>query len=340
MKWLQWSKSNLETGLGGVEVHARCLARELRLLGVEVQFSNDPRELSNNEWDVIHTHGSGYVPSRSRATTVHTLHGTTLGRMASCGEWLWPGGYLAESREVRGIFGTDLTLSVHPGLSLYRLARMTGKSALVCGNGWDAAAFAASAIATGPAADITAELAKTDPARPLWLFVGRGDDIVKGADRIRTLLQSSDPFIKKLQIMTIPGTGFERDTNTIRTGRLSNEQVRELMTRAHGIIVPSRYEGNSLAVLEALACGTHVISTRVGGVTMMPPGVQGLEVIQNGNSDVLLQAIQKLELSFGKNDDRKTRSEVNQRLLPQWRQVAESALKGVEIARKSSGRKT
>jgi len=36
----------------------RCLARELKKLGVEVTLSSDPHDLDGQDWDVIHTHGS------------------------------------------------------------------------------------------------------------------------------------------------------------------------------------------------------------------------------------------------------------------------------------------
>src|SRR5262249_41443036 len=101
MNWLQWSSIDLKNGLGGVEVHARSVARELEKKGVTVGFSQDPSEVLNPRWDVVHTHGSAPGPKGLKsAVRVHTLHGTTLGRMAACGEWTWPGGYVAALREL------------------------------------------------------------------------------------------------------------------------------------------------------------------------------------------------------------------------------------------------
>ncbi len=326
MKWLQWSKINLETGLGGVETHARSLARELKALGILVEFSSKDSDLRSDEWDVIHTHGSGFTSSHSRAVSVHTLHGTTFGRMAACGEWIWPGGYLAEKKEIEGVLRSDVTLSVHPGLSLYKLARAIGKSHAVCGNGWDSASEASDPSASEARADMPASLSRLDRTRPFWLYIGRGDDVVKGADRVRELISKS----KDIQLVAAPGTGFEGIKEVIQTGRLGPEQIRTLMRESHGLLVPSRYEGNSLVVLEALSLGLNVVSTRVGAAPIFPPGVQGLEILESSRPDDMLRVMKKTEGDFKNQDARRIRSEANRALLPRWRDVARISLDAVE----------
>lgn len=303
-----------------MEVHARCLARELRKKGIEAYFSSDPEELKNDTWDVIQTHGSGYAASHSRAVSVHTLHGTTLGRMAACGEWFWPRGYLAEGREIAGVLRSNVSLSVHPGLSLLRLARMKGKVSAVCGNGWDAADESLDSPESPPK-----ELSLIDPTRPVWLYIGRGDDIVKGADRVRGVLALD----KTVQLIAAPGSGFESVEGVFRTGRLDSEQTRSLMKRAHGLLVPSRYEGNSLVVLEALSLGLNVISAPVGGVSFFPSEIMGLTVLNSVSPRAILDSIRKAELLFPDEAARKARVETNRALLPRWSDVAESALNAV-----------
>src|SRR5689334_20523543 len=110
IRWLQWATYDLKSGLGGVEMHARCVDRELRKLGVDAHISSNPEDFLDPTWDVIHTHGTGiqwglemrqsarFLPLKRRPVRIHGVHGETLGRMRACHEWTWVGGYLASSK--------------------------------------------------------------------------------------------------------------------------------------------------------------------------------------------------------------------------------------------------
>ena len=50
------------------------------------------------------------------------------------------------------------------------------------------------------------------------------------------------------------------------TGWMSPDEVRDLMRRAHVLALPSKFEGQPMAVLEAMAHGQCVVATDVGGV--------------------------------------------------------------------------
>jgi len=240
--------------------------------------------------------------------------------MAACGEWFWPRGYLAETREIRGVLSADLILSVHPKLSLLRIAEKIGKSTAVCGNGWDAGLESSEARTPLP----KSILDQIDPKRPLWLYVGRGDDPVKGADRVRLLLRESP----HLQLIAVPGTGFESENEILRTGRLDSSQVRSLMELADGLIVTSRYEGNSLVVLEALALGLSVITTPVGSASIFPKTILGLEILDFSVRD-WVRTIELVGENRGNSIERTRRWKTNRKLLPRWKNVAEIALAAV-----------
>ncbi|MGI8684197.1 MAG: glycosyltransferase family 4 protein [Acidimicrobiales bacterium] len=59
-------------------------------------------------------------------------------------------------------------------------------------------------------------------------------------------------------------------------GRVDNDRLPALITRARLLAVPSRNEPQGVAVLEGLACGTPVVGCRVGGIPeMVEHGVNG-----------------------------------------------------------------
>lgn len=331
MRWLQWSTIDLQRGLGGVEVHARSLARELEKLGIEAAFSKDPSDLDDSKWDVIHTHGSAYRrKGRSSGIRVHTLHGTTLGRMAACGEWTWPGGYAAALRELRGVIHADVVLSVHPRLSLFALAKKLGKVTAVCSNGWDPSDLPGAEASIAP--DLKSRL---EELGPFWIFVGRGDDYVKGADRLRNTI----PQLPGVRWVAAPGAGFEDCDDVLKIGRLSSAQVRELMTMSDGLILPSRYEGHSLVLLEALSLGICVVATRVGGVPVLPEGLEGLVAADSGDSRALADAIRAAERFSNDPTSKASRGATNRAILPTWKNVLEVALKSVQAAQLKRGSK-
>lgn len=333
MRWLQWSTIDLEGGMGGVEVHARSLARELRQLNIEVSFGRDLNSLSSGtkSWDVIHTHGSAVpiIPPRElkksvnghRPIRVHTLHGTTLGRMAACGEWTWPGGYAAAAREMSGVLAADVVLAVHPELSLFKFAKGIGREVAVCYNGWDAG------VSEVPLPQ-EVQVSLPDEKAP-WVFVGRGRDRVKAVDRIHQALRIS-PGVR---LIAVPGEGFEQLPEVRPTGLLTPGQIRTLLDRSAGLIIGSRYEGNSLAVLEALAQGIPVLSTPVGAAPLLSGTVQGLVVAKDQSYKAIAAAwklANQLELD---PESRETRAKHNRGVLPTWKQVAQAALGAVEARR-------
>lgn len=322
MRWLQWASFDLKGGLGGVEVHARCLARELSGFGIEAVLSSDLEDLAG-DWDIIHTHGSSPLPIARlkelkfrprRPILVHTLHGTTIGRMAACREWAWPGGYLASVREIGAVLRADVVLSVEESLWLYRLARKLGKQAAICGNGWDAG----SAEEPLPQA-LNDQLANN----PRWLFIGRGKDPVKGASLLLPLLKQR----KSLHLAAVPGDGFVASEQIVLTGELTAEQVRRTIKQSRGLLIPSRYEGYSLVGVEALAQGVPVVSTRVGIMSSLSKQVQGLTLVDSFESHDFAQAVERAESSFGMDaSSREERSAANRAVLMTWNDVARIAL--------------
>lgn len=57
--------------------------------------------------------------------------------------------------------------------------------------------------------------------------------------------------------------------NTYFLGNLDHDKLRELYNISDVSVVPSRFEAFGLVAIEALACGTPVIATKVGGLTQI-----------------------------------------------------------------------
>lgn len=324
MRWLQWSKYDLKKGIGGAEVHARSLAYELQKRGVDAAISNKVEDLVDSKWDVIHTHGSSSLPFglkvNPRSLLVHTLHGTTFGRMTACREWTWPGGYLAGAREIYACNRANVVLSVREDLSLLEWTRRRGKKTAVCGNGWDSASSGgAEGVLDAPL------LEKLKSKQPFWVFIGRGGDPVKGASRAALAFQLSPGQT----LVAAPGEGFEERTDIIKTGPLSPTQVQSLLKLSSGLLISSFYEGNSLVVLEALAQGIPVVSTPVGAAPELSKRAQGI-IITNHQPQAIANAIHEANRRFQEPSLRSDRAKHNQVELPTWGDVADTCLAAIK----------
>jgi glycogen(starch) synthase len=139
-----------------------------------------------------------------------------------------------------------------------------------------------------------------DVPRPRVLFVGRLHQ-QKGADNaIRAL-----PWLPHVQLV-IAGDGPERTRLEGLTrhlgvsGRVSflgfvpHDRVAGLLPAADAVVLPSRYEELGTALVEAMAAGTPVIASRVGGIPgLVTHGVHGL-LVSPGDPVELAGAIDRV----------------------------------------------
>ncbi len=94
------------------------------------------------------------------------------------------------------------------------------------------------------------------------------------------------------------------------------EALPEILAAADIFVLPSRWEGLPLALLEAMSAGLPVVATRVEGVEeVVQPGIQGL-LVPPQSADALAQAI--LQLANSPADRQRMGAAARQRVLESY----------------------
>ncbi|MFI7008350.1 glycogen synthase [Streptomyces sp. NPDC050145] len=182
-------------------------------------------------------------------------------------------GVIAVSRAMR-----DDILSCYPALE--------PKKVRVVHNGIDVSLYRAD-----PGTDVLRRFG-IDPERPYVLFVGR----ITRQKGVPHLLRAARQIAKGVQIVLCAGApdtpeiGREfrelvEELQRTRDGvcwipsMLPRTEIVQLLTHASVFVCPSVYEPLGIVNLEAMACGTPVVASRVGGIP---------EVVAHGESGLLV----------------------------------------------------
>ncbi|MEV0224106.1 glycogen synthase [Streptomyces sp. NPDC050704] len=138
-----------------------------------------------------------------------------------------------------------------------------------------------------------------DPSRPYVLFVGRITR-QKGVPHLLRAVRDIDPAAQVVLCAGAPDTpeidqefrDLYQELSRVREGvhwipqMLPRPDVIQLLTHATAFVCPSVYEPLGIVNLEAMACGTAVVASRVGGIPeVVADGETGLLVSLEGSAD-------------------------------------------------------
>jgi alpha-maltose-1-phosphate synthase len=131
-----------------------------------------------------------------------------------------------------------------------------------------------------------------DPARPYVIFVGR----ITRQKGVPVLLRAAAALDESAQLVLCAGAAdtpeLAAEVSTLVAGlqasrsgvvwiheMLPKAEIIQLLTHAAVFVCPSVYEPLGIVNLEAMACGTAVVGSRVGGIPeVVADGVTGLLV--------------------------------------------------------------
>lgn len=142
----------------------------------------------------------------------------------------------------------------------------------------------------------------------LVLYVGRFaplkrvDRLVESVAQLRTLgrdvhlaiVGGDDPGDESTQTLKAVVSQLRLEGNVHFAGRVDQQTLPLHYSAADLLALPSDYESFGLVLLEAMACGTPVVSTRVGiAPTLIEEGVNGI-LLENNSVDSLARGIERL----------------------------------------------
>jgi alpha-maltose-1-phosphate synthase len=144
-----------------------------------------------------------------------------------------------------------------------------------------------------------------DPYRPTVIFVGR----ITRQKGLPVLLRAAASLVPEAQLVLCAGqpdtaelaaevTGLVTSLQATRSGviwipeMLPKREIIQLLSHATTFAIPSLYEPLGIVNLEAMACATAVVGSRVGGIP---------EVVADGDTGLLVPADDPAELAAALN---------------------------------------
>lgn len=293
---------------GGVEKHVLRLAEAVRKLGVQVDVfgkvpshQNVPRTehfepleaLRSESYDIFHTHSGFYsyhefklqCSRRPRQRWVHTLHTVSLDYLFNCRDWLNWRCYYATLTEGFWSHYADRVIAVsgHVQRLACQYYHVQQEKIAVIYNG-----FLPTHSITASREQIRQRL-RINPQQPLVLFVGRGEDKVKGTDLLTRCMNELYAEFPRLRLVAIPGSGFYPAAWLCSTGPVPHQDIPAYYRAADIFVNTSLSEGLPLTVVEAMAAGLPIVAARAGGIPEIIRHEQTGLLLRPDRSDLAVQ---------------------------------------------------
>ena len=115
-----------------------------------------------------------------------------------------------------------------------------------------------------------------------------------------------------LEAMKAKATQLQLDDRVRFTGLLQGKALAETLAMGDFLVLSSHYENLPVVLLEALACGLPVVSTRVGGIAELIDETNGI-LVPKGDSQALAEAMERCCASHSQYDPNTLRNRVVER---------------------------
>lgn len=310
--WKIWHYTALNPQrTGGVEKHIFNLSNELQKSGHEVHVGlNKPPFLP----DFVHTHGDVVVTRRKMRRLlgshsfywIHVFHGTSLGRLKACGEWISASAWRGTSRELLIAWQADSAIAVSSHVRVEAEKYFHFKKPIVV-------------IPNGVNTDAFCPLAKIS-SQPILGFVGRAQDRVKNVDRLFLAAQVVFRGNEKFELWMLPGCITSKKAPFIKNHNEFSDpfELSKKLGQCRALILPSLYEGDSLVLHEAKAMGLPILASRIAGNVSSLARYQNAFFFDPHSSEDMAQVITEMLNQTSLSPSPEIRS---------WSQVAQETLK-------------
>ena len=133
------------------------------------------------------------------------------------------------------------------------------------------------------------------------------NDERKGLQRVLDIWPTLETKGYTLEVIGEHNNVISQNPQITYHGSMSSEKILEILSRSSFLITPAKHEMFGQTSIEALICGTPVISTpTIGAMDIILEGVNGLFIKEKeefSNPNSVLEAITKFELTEWNNDE-------------------------------------
>lgn len=215
-------------------------------------------------FDIVHVHQHSWV-SLYVILLTGLLGKPSLAKLANVGDFGLPGmrrGMFGRIKQAILLSSDSVVAMSRESLAELRAAGYPQGRILVSPNGIDLSAHQEARHAGGRPCQVVF-VGRLNEEKQLGILLNVWADICQSKQEAHLHIWGQGPLDAELRRQAV-GLGIER--NLTFGGHVGN--VKERLTEMDVFVLPSKAEGNSNAILEAMAAGLPIVSTAIGGTAM------------------------------------------------------------------------